>query len=171
VYPAFKPLLSLLSGLAILPLLSRSDVTNTSPFATARLTVPARLVLAAGGATLIAMLAVALWLRPSPLGRGTHEQLGLPPCTFVVVLGRPCPSCGMTTAWARVVRGQLVPALQANVGGTILALAAVVAAPWMLISAVHGRWLHGRPSETVLIVGGLGLIVVTLIDWAVRLLI
>lgn len=147
------------------------DVINRSPFAPARLTVVARLMLAAGGATLVALLTVALWLRPSPLGRGTHEQLGLPACAFVAVIGKPCPSCGMTTAWARFVRGQLWQALQANVGGTVLAMAAVVAAPWSLVSAARGRWLFARPGEALIIWGGLGLIVVTLTDWAVRLLI
>jgi hypothetical protein len=129
----------------------------------------ARLLMAAGGATLIALLVTASCLRPSPLGRGTHEQLGLPPCTFVALFGQPCPSCGMTTSWAHAVRGQFWPALKANVGGTILAVAAALVGPWLLISAVRGRWLYGPPSEAVLIWGGLGLIALTLTDWAMRL--
>jgi hypothetical protein len=76
----------------------------------------------------------------------------------------------MTTAWARVVRGQLWQALEANVAGTILAMAAAVAAPWLVACAVRGQWLYGRPSEDLVLWCGVGLIVVTLTDWAVRLL-
>jgi hypothetical protein len=75
----------------------------------------------------------------------------------------------MTTSWAHVVRGQFWQAIQANIGGTILAAAAAVIGPWLLISAVRGRWLYGPPNEAVLIWSGLGLIALTLTDWAMRL--
>ena len=142
---------------------------SISPFAPPRLTVLARLVLAAGGATLVTLLAIACWLRPSPTGLGTHEQLGLPPCTFVVFVGKPCPSCGMTTSWAYVMRGQIWKALLANAGGTVLALGSIVAVPWLLVSAARGRWLFGPPSEGAIIWTGLIFIVITLTNWAVRL--
>src|SRR5262245_31491696 len=67
----------------------------------------ARWGLLAAAAGVIAVLALARWLEPSPLGYGTHRQLGLLPCSFRRITGYPCPSCGMTTAFAWFVRGQL----------------------------------------------------------------
>ena len=95
---------------------------------------------------LLGLLAIAAMLKPSPLGHGTHQQLGLPPCTFWVLFGRPCPTCGMTTAWAHLVRGQWVDACRANLGGALLGLLAMVAAPWLLGSA-DSRRLVGRFAE------------------------
>ena len=37
---------------------------------------------------LLAPLGVAAMLRPDGRGFGTHQQLGLPPCTFRVLFGR-----------------------------------------------------------------------------------
>jgi hypothetical protein len=33
----------------------------------------------------------------NPRTMATHTQLGMPPCNFVVMTGKPCPACGMTT--------------------------------------------------------------------------
>ncbi len=66
------------------------------------------------------LLAVAVALTPSESGVGTHEQLGMPPCSAEVLTGYPCPSCGMTTAFAWFVRGDLINALKAQVFGTAL---------------------------------------------------
>ncbi|MCB9677855.1 MAG: DUF2752 domain-containing protein [Alphaproteobacteria bacterium] len=51
------------------------------------------------------MLGTALWLDASPEGHGTHTQLGLNSCSFLVATGYPCPMCGATTTftlWAHV---------------------------------------------------------------------
>lgn len=74
-----------------------------------------------------------------PLRQGTHEQLGLPPCTFMVLTGVPCPACGMTTSFALLVRGELAHSLRANALGTLLAVAGMAAIPWLLLGAVTGR--------------------------------
>ena len=84
-----------------------------------------RLVVAATGCVLLGMLATAIWLTPSPSGQGTHQQLGLPPCTIWAWYGFRCPSCGMTTAWSHVVRGQVLAACRANVGGALLGVVAM----------------------------------------------
>jgi Protein of unknown function (DUF2752) len=127
-------------------------------------------VLSAGiGVGLVAMLGVAVALRPSERGWGTHQQLGLPPCTFQWMFGQRCPSCGMTTSWAWLVRGNAVRAAKANVGGTLLAAAALVAAPWLLVSAIRGRWLVTPPGDGVLAVMAIVVVVITLIDWGLRL--
>src|SRR5437016_1117396 len=37
----------------------------------------------------------------------THRGLGLPPCTFYEQTRLPCPSCGMTTSFALLIRGDV----------------------------------------------------------------
>ncbi|HET6884185.1 MAG TPA: DUF2752 domain-containing protein [Pirellulales bacterium] len=114
-------------------------------------------------------LCVAGWLRPDPNGFGTHQQLGLPPCTSVWLFGVRCPSCGMTTSWSHAVRGQWIKAVRANAGGALLAATAMVATPWLLVSAVRGRWLWGRPGDRALAIVACVLIAATLLDWMYRL--
>lgn len=112
---------------------------------------------------------VARRLEPSPLGMGTHQQLGLPPCTFRLVVGKRCPSCGMTTSWAHVVRGQVVSALRASVSGTLLAALGAGVCVCSLLSAMRGRWVVAPPREMVWICGGGVLLLVIFLEWAWRL--
>ena len=114
-------------------------------------------------------LGVACRLEPNPQNRGTHRQLGLPPCTMVVVTGHRCPACGMTTAWSHLVRGHLIGALRANVGGALLGLLTLAAVPWLLVSAARGRWLGWVADMNVLAWVLAAILLVTLIDWGVRL--
>ena len=76
----------------------------------------------------------------------------------------------MTTSWAHLVRGQLPSALRANVGGTLLGLLALLATPWLLISAVRGYWLGMVPNTVILAWILTSVVTVTLIDWSVRML-
>jgi hypothetical protein len=124
--------------------------------------------LAALSLGLCAMLGVAAWLEPAAQGFGTHEQHGLPMCNFFRIVRRPCPSCGMTTAWTHAVRGQWRAAVQANAAGTLLAAAAPVAAVWAGGSAVCGRF-WGRPSQRWAAAAAVVLAVVVLADWLRRL--
>jgi hypothetical protein len=118
---------------------------------------------------MLALLAVAVSLRPSEQGLGTHQQLGLPPCSFRVMFGVRCPSCGMTTAWSHVVRGHPVRAVQANAGGALICAAVLVCVPYLLITAARGRWVVRPPNEAVLAVAATAFVAITLIDWAIRL--
>ena len=129
-----------------------------------------RIALAALALALLALLATARTLTPDARGHGTHQQLGLPPCTFYVIFQRPCPACGMTTAWAWLLRGKLGHALAANAGGTLLAGLSLAGVPWLLISAVRGRWFGGRPSEcTIACIAGI-VSLVTAGQWVWRLM-
>ncbi|MGE3821953.1 MAG: DUF2752 domain-containing protein, partial [Isosphaeraceae bacterium] len=67
--------------------------------ADSRLRPEARAALVVFASVLVVAFAVASWLEPDPSGFGTHRQLGLPPCHFAWVTGKPCPTCGMTTAF------------------------------------------------------------------------
>jgi hypothetical protein len=95
---------------------------------------------------LIAVFGIAVWL--DPYGQDgeakrmeTHTQLGLPPCTFKFLTGRPCPSCGMTTSFALLLHGDFVNSLRANCVGTFLALFCLALIPYGLVSAWRGRYL------------------------------
>jgi hypothetical protein len=126
--------------------------------------------LAAAGLGLLGLLAIAAVLRPSPLGHGTHEQLGLPPCTFLTLFHRPCPTCGMTTAWAYLMRGEWLDACRVNAGGALLGVLAMVAAPWLLGSAIRGNWLIAAPSEQAAAAVCAIVLLVTTFGWAIHLL-
>jgi Protein of unknown function (DUF2752) len=145
-------------------------VTETNRPGQPRLSGRDRILAAVLAIGLTVPLAIAAVLRPNPSGYGTHQQLGLPPCTFVVLFGRRCPSCGMTTAWAHLVRGEVADAFRANAGGALLGLLALLAEPWLLIAAVRGRWLGWVPRANVLGWVLAGVVVVTLIDWSIRML-
>jgi hypothetical protein len=120
------------------------------------------------GTGLLAMLATAAWLDPDPRGIGTHQQLGLPPCTFQRMFGKPCPSCGMTTSWAHFVRGQFLQSFDANLGGTLLALLALIVGPWLLISAWRGRHATRVPEDQYIALAGLVVAAVTTLQWVMR---
>lgn len=127
-----------------------------------------RCVLVAVGTVLLSLLALAVVLQPDSRGFGTHERLGLPPCSFRQLTGYRCPSCGMTTAWAHLVRGRIVEAFRDNVGGALLGLVSLMLAPWSLLSGWRGRWLWGVIQPQVVLAVVWLLVAVTLIDWSVR---
>lgn len=78
----------------------------------------------AGGAVAAAaatILGVAWMLEPASAGMGTHTQLGLPPCGWVLSIGTPCPTCGMTTAFSLAAHGRVGGAVFAQPAGAFLA--------------------------------------------------
>jgi hypothetical protein len=119
---------------------------------------------------LAVVFGVARWLEPSPKGFGTHTQLGLPPCHFLWVTGRPCPTCGMTTAFAWFVRGRLDRSWQANPVGVLLAASCLALIPWLLAGAVRGKPLGTRSLEPPLIGLVVGTVALSLLSWTIRLL-
>lgn len=116
----------------------------------------------------LALLGTAVALRPDPRGLGTHEGLGLPPCGYLELTGRPCVSCGMTTSFAHTVRGQLPSALRANAVGTALALLCMVSPAWCIRSwrlrRDPLRFLEHRLGRWLLP----ALAMATVLLWAVR---
>lgn len=126
-------------------------------------------VMICGGLTLISLLVVAGMLQPDAAGFGTHQQLGLPPCTSLTMYGFRCPACGMTTSWAYLVRGNVLASLAANSGGTLLGLSALVTGPWLLASGIRGRWVGRPPHEFVIIGICVTVTLVIITDWVLRL--
>jgi hypothetical protein len=125
------------------------------PPARPRLRFWVRLCLVLIAVVLVGVFALAIWLDPYKDGRvwleGTHQQFGLPQCTFKDVTGLPCPSCGMTSSFALLMRADILRSLQANAVGTGLALALLITIPWCLASALRGRLLFIRSVEWVLL--------------------
>jgi hypothetical protein len=75
----------------------------------------------------------------------------------------------MTTSWSHAVRGQWVQAIGSNAAGALLAAMAMVAGPWLLVSATRGRWFLGRPGDGTLAVLAGAVIAIALFDWIYRL--
>jgi hypothetical protein len=102
----------------------------------------------------VVVLTVATQIDPYKWGTvaasGTHQQLGLPPCTFKEMAGVPCPSCGMTTSFTLLMHGDVWHSLQANFAGTVLATFGLLFIPWALVSAFFGRFVFIRRLEMVI---------------------
>jgi len=86
-------------------------------------------------------LGVAWMLEPSPEGLGTHEQLGMAPCGFYRMFGIPCPTCGMTTAFACLAHGDVAGALVAQPFALVLFALTVTSAVTLTWSLIRGRSL------------------------------
>lgn len=117
-----------------------------------------------------AVLITAALLTPNPAGHGTHTQLGLPPCGFLVFTGYPCPGCGLTTAFAYMIRLDVLGAWGANPFGIALFLATAAFIPFAAIGFVRG-WsvvaaLDRVHAEKVAIV----LAALSVITWVSRVL-
>ncbi len=85
------------------------------------------------------VVGLAIYLQPAPEGLGTHRQLGLGQCGMLVVTGLPCPSCGMTTAFAHTVRGQWLRAFWVQPAGFVLALGCIATCLGAARTIVIGR--------------------------------
>lgn len=88
----------------------------------------------------LGILGMATYLKPAPAGHGTHQQLGLPPCGWIVAFGKPCPTCGMTTAFSNAAQLRPIEALRAQPAGAAAALF-VAAGFW---AAVHVAMFGSR---------------------------
>jgi hypothetical protein len=119
---------------------------------------------------LAGVLGTARLLEPDPRGFGTHTQLGLAPCAFAQITGRPCPTCGMTTAFAWFARGRFDLSWRANAAGSVLAPACVSLIPWLLAGAARGRPLGSRSLERPLTGLVVAIVALSLLSWTIRLI-
>ena len=123
----------------------------------------------------IAVFITAIWIDPydeagTPLRMGSHTRLGMPPCEFYVMFGKPCPSCGLTTSFALMMHGDVGNSLRANAVGTALALFALGLIPWSLFIAFRGRYLWVRSIERASLWVAGAFMVLLLIRWGIVLL-
>ena len=129
-----------------------------------------QVTLALVGLVGLILLLIAIWLQPSPKGFGTHQQLGLPPCTIQFWFDIPCPSCGGTTAFAHFVRGHWWAALRANAAASLFAGLCAIGVPWSWASAWQKRYLGVSDIAMTLVVILLTLSVVAAFQWVARLM-
>lgn len=114
----------------------------------------------------LVMVAVGLYLTPDPAGHGTHQQLGLPPCTIYYLTGRPCPSCGLTTSVSAILHGQFGLAWRANPMGFLIVAAATAIAFNSLFALLWGRSVRIENTRFTLLL--LALLALWLLHGAVR---
>jgi hypothetical protein len=98
-------------------------------------------------AACLALLLVASRLAPDAAGHGTHTQLGLPPCTWAEALGKPCMTCGMTTAFAYAAHGDLLDSARTQPFGFVLATLTAAMAWGALHVAATGSMLAAAASR------------------------
>jgi hypothetical protein len=108
-------------------------------------------VIAAGCAGLLGFAAT---LHADRHGYGTHQQTGLPTCAFLVQTGYPCPTCGMTTAFADFVHGRPFRSFLDQPAGFVLALTTAIVGVLALAAAIGGRsvrinWYRVNPVRLV----------------------
>jgi hypothetical protein len=124
----------------------------------------------------VGVFAIAISIDPyrpdgTALRSETHRQLGLPPCTFRFATGLPCPSCGMTTSFALLIRGDVGNSLRANAAGTVLGLFCLAFVPWAVVSAWRGHLLLIRSVERALTRVVFVFLVLMLLRWGIVLLV
>jgi hypothetical protein len=114
----------------------------------------------------LALTLFAIYLRPDPHHHGTHTQLGLPPCASVVLFGRPCPGCGMTTSITALAHGQIAASFEAHPFGPIMYVAYTLTAWAALWSRRKGLIMDAntKAMNTAIVV----LLVLFLIYGAIR---
>ncbi|HYE61299.1 MAG TPA: DUF2752 domain-containing protein [Phycisphaerales bacterium] len=111
-----------------------------------------RVVASLVAAACLAVLVIAAGLTPAGEGSGTHTQLGMPSCGWAVSYGAPCPTCGMTTAFAHAAHLSLWQSFKTQPMGFLLAVgtaagfwvALYVAATGSLLGRLCGRLLAPR---------------------------
>lgn len=118
-------------------------------FAPVRVSIGERLTAAFLATLALTVLIVAWRLTPDPSGAGTHQQLGLPACGWLVASGYPCPTCGMTTAFAAAAHGDPWRAIVSQPLGALLAVGTAVFFWASLHVAVFGSQL-GRAAGRLL---------------------
>ena len=126
----------------------------------------------AGAAAVLCMgvLVLAGYVTPAANGLGTHQQLNLPACGFYERTGYPCPTCGMTTAFAYMVRGRVLQSFIAQPGGALAAICCILAVPIAGYITITGRWID-RLDRYIYLAGvnwlwvTMSIVAVALLSW------
>ncbi len=126
----------------------------------------ARLVAAAVLLPTAVLLGTAAWLVPDARGLGTHEQLGMQPCSIYASTGLPCATCGMTTSFALAADGRLLQSFLVQPTGAILAVLTAILAVISGYALISGMWMGPVLAlfarlRTFAVLGG-----VVLLGWA-----
>ena len=146
-----------------------SAIANFKQVDPLSLSKPVRVLAGLSGVAVLAILVTARCLEPSSDGFGTHQQLGLPPCTSVALFGIRCPSCGMTTSWSLATRGEFLAAGRINCGGLLLAIIALAYLPASCYFTWRGRSTRGAWFSMALGISILTSLAIAIAQWLWRL--
>ncbi len=135
-----------------------------------RLSWPLRCLSLLIGVVVLGLLVTARCLEPAASGVGTHQQLGLPACSSIVLFNVNCPACGMTTSWAWLTRAEWGQAIKANAGGSLLALIAMAYLPASCYLFFVGRQSSHGWYTLLFGVGLLTALATAILQWAMRTL-
>jgi len=135
-----------------------------------RATQESRMYAAIIAVAVCVILLAALWVTPSQRGVGTHHQLGLPTCGWIVAADIPCPTCGMTTSFAHAVRGHFLQSLFAQPMGLVLAIGTLLTGVIAIFTAVTGRslaliWMPFCARKYIILLG-----IFALLAWGFKIL-
>jgi len=117
----------------------------------------------------LAVMVTAAGLTPDPVGHGTHTQLGLPPCGFLVVTGLPCPGCGLTTCFSHMIRAEVVQAAAANPFGVPLFLVSFFTIPVAAFAFVRGLPVLDTLERLHFEKIAIGLSLTSIVVWGIRI--
>ena len=89
-------------------------------------------------------IALIVLTDPDVRGHGTHEQLGMSPCSWPGMYGEPCPTCGVTTAASLLLHLQPIAAFMTQPFGMLLTSALLAFVVFGLLYAARGQSLAAR---------------------------
>jgi Protein of unknown function (DUF2752) len=117
----------------------------------------------------VALLGTAARLTPPAAGLGAHTQLGLSPCSFPMLFGIPCPTCGMTTSFAHFVRGNLITSFHTQPAGMLLAFSTLLLGMASIAVLLTGRmielnWYRIPPGRVAIL-----LVAILLFGWGYKM--
>jgi hypothetical protein len=115
------------------------------------------------------LVATSVVITPDPSGIGTATQLGLPPCGMLALTGRPCPTCGMTTAFALFAHGRVVDAILAQPLGAVLFVVVLFVGVLSAVFAAAGRkprFLFARINWAAVVIF---LVVAGVLSWTYKI--
>jgi len=115
-----------------------------------------------------AALVLGVILTPSRMGTGTHTVFGLPPCGMLLMTGRPCPTCGVTTSYVLAAHGRFYDSLVNQPFGLAVFLGVVAGLVGAIGSLATGRswWPLARPS--IVISAASAMLALLLASWAYK---
>lgn len=123
----------------------------SSPPRFASLSVVGRLLNLLIAAGCLTVLILALRVRPSESGMGTHVHLGMSSCAWLERTRLPCPSCGMTTSFAWFARGNLLASAYVQPAGFVGAVVTTIVFWVTLYAALTAKpvaeLLHRLPAK------------------------
>jgi hypothetical protein len=120
------------------------------------------------GFGIVVVFGIAGWLTPDSRGFGTHQQLGMPACSFQLITGIKCPHCGLTTSFSWFIRGQFEKSFRANPAGLVLAIASVGILIWTIVVNIRGAFvITNAPGRDAMF--GFGIwVLLSIVIWVFR---